>query len=115
RGPRLRLTPLSLPSAPADRLAAIAPARVTPTPAPWRPGVTVIIPERDAPDMLARALASLEIALAAIDEPWQVIVVVNGAPRSIYGGVAARFSNVEWKYVDGPPGFGGAIGGGCGR
>ena len=78
-------------------------------PTPWRPGVTVIIPERDAPEMLARALASLDVALAAIDEPRQVIVVANGAPRAAYRQVAARFPDVEWVYVDAPLGFAGAI------
>ena len=106
---RLRLMPLYLAMAAADRLAAIVPARVRRELSPWRPGVTVIIPERDAPEMLARALASLDIALAAIDEPRQVIVVANGAPRAAYGPVAARFPAVEWVYVDAPLGFAGAI------
>ena len=41
--------------------------------------------------MLADALASLDVALRDVDEPSQVIVVANGAPRSVYDGVAARF------------------------
>ena len=106
---RLRLMPLYVAMAAADRLGAMTSARVTPTPVPWHPGVTVIIPERDAPDMLARALASLHIALAAVDEPRQVIVVANGAPRAGYRDVAARFADVEWIYVDAPLGFAGAI------
>ena len=51
---RLRLTPLYVAMVVADRLASMTSARVTPAPSPWRPGVTVIIPERDAPEMLAR-------------------------------------------------------------
>ena len=61
---RLRLCRCICAMAAADRLAPIVPARARPAPAPWRPGVTVIIPERDAPEMLARALASLDVALA---------------------------------------------------
>ena len=106
---RLRLTPLYVAMVVADRLAAMTSARVIPAPSPWRSGVTVIIPERDAPDMLARALTSLQVALTAIDEPQQVIVVANGAPRSAYHDVAARFPDVEWMYVDAPLGFAGAI------
>jgi hypothetical protein len=79
---RLRLTPLYVAMMVADWVAAMTPARTPPAPSPWRPGVTVIIPERDAPDMLSRALVSLQSALAVIDEPRQVIVVANGAPRS---------------------------------
>ena len=106
---RLRLMPLYVAMAAADRLAAIVPARVRRAPRPWHPGVTVIIPERDAPEMLARALESLDVALAAIDEPRQVIVVANGAPSAVYRLVAARFPAVEWVYVDAPLGFAGAI------
>src|SRR6185369_5031578 len=102
---RLRLAPLYLAMAASDRFAAAVPARARRSPAPWRPGVTVIIPERDAPGMLTRALASLDEALAAIDEPRQVIVVANGAPRSAYGPVAQRFPEVEWEHEDAPLGF----------
>lgn len=76
---------------------------------PWRAGVSVVIPERDAPAMLGDALASLEVALADAGEPSQVIVVANGAPRERYAGVAARFRNVEWIHRDAALGFAGAI------
>ena len=106
---RLRLAPLHAAMAAADRLAPMLAARAARPPSQWRPGVSVIIPERDAPEMLARALVSLAGALAAIDEPHQVIVVANGAPRARYRDVAARFPDVEWDYVDAPLGFAGAI------
>jgi GT2 family glycosyltransferase/glycosyltransferase involved in cell wall biosynthesis len=106
---RLRLTPLYVAMIVADRLAAMIPAPTPPAPSPWRPGLTVIIPERDAPEMLARALASLYAALATIDEPQQVIVVANGAPSVAYRDVAERFPDVEWIHVEAPLGFGGAI------
>ena len=68
----------------ADRLAAIVPARAparASTVASWRlrrhPGA------RRAARCLRGALASLDVALAAIDEPRQVIVVANGAPRAV--------------------------------
>ena len=76
---RLRLLPLYLSICGAERLSgsfrrAHAMPRALPT---WRPGLSVIIPERDAPQMLLQALHSLYDALAAVDEPRQVIVVAN--------------------------------------
>ena len=105
---RLRLTPLYVAMVIANRLAATT-ARTPIAPLPWRPGVTVIIPERAAPEMLARALASVTVALAGIDEPRQIIVVANGAPIAAYRDVAARFPDVEWIHVDAPLGFASAI------
>ena len=48
---------------------------------PWRAGISIVIPERDSPQLLLKALASLYKALDAIDEPRQVVVVANGAAR----------------------------------
>ena len=89
---RLRLAPLYAAVAIADRLAALMPARTEAAGEPWPPGVTVIIPDRDAPEMLARsARVTGALRCKASTEPWQVIVVANGAPRATYAGVAARF------------------------
>jgi GT2 family glycosyltransferase/glycosyltransferase involved in cell wall biosynthesis len=75
----------------------------------WPSGVTVIIPERDAPGLLGEALASLAAALRNVAEAAQVVVVVNGAPIARYAELAARFANVEWEHSDAPLGFAGAI------
>ena len=106
---RLRLAPLYLAAVAADRLAAFAPARPSPADDGWRPGISVVVPERDAPRMLAGTLAALHDALDRIDEPRQVIVVANGAPRATYAELAARFPGVEWVHSDAPLAFAAAI------
>ena len=93
----------------ADSLARLWPQAATKRMDPWRPGITVIIPERDAPEMLGDALASLHVALAAIDEPRQVIVVVNGAPLHLYAELAQRYPEIEWIHQAAPLGFAGAV------
>ena len=106
---RLRLAPLAMAIAAADRLSAFAPTPRAPPARPWAPGITTIIPERDAPLMLAATLGALAAALDRVDEPRQIVVVANGAPRSAYVGVAARFPDVEWVHSDAPLPFGEAI------
>src|SRR5438093_599605 len=108
---RLRLLPLYLSICGAERLSgsfrrAHAQPRALPA---WRPGLSVIIPERDAPQMLLQALQSLSDALAAVDEPRQVIVVANGAPRETYAEIMARFPAVELVHRRGALGFSAAI------
>src|SRR4029453_13906966 len=66
-------------------------------------------PERDAPAMLTEALSALAIALRAVDEPTQVIVVANAAPRATYSEVSDRFRDVEWVHSDAPLGFAQAV------
>jgi GT2 family glycosyltransferase len=106
---RVRLLPLYCALAVADRLAPLAPRRRAAGPGAWRPGVSVVVPDRDAPAMLGEALAALDAALAAIDEPSQVIVVANGAPAAVYAEVRARFPRVEWVHDERPLGFTAAI------
>lgn len=104
---RLRLLPLDAAMALADRLPSSAPR--IPALGPWRPGISVVVPERDAPAMLAEALLSLREALGLCDEPSQVVVVANGAPPATYDGLRARFPEVEWVHDERPLGFAGAI------
>ena len=106
---RLRLAPLYAAVVAADRISAFVPARKPRAIGPWPPGLTVIIPDRDAPAMLAEALSSLALALRAVSEPWQIVVVANGAPRATYDEVKANFADVEWIHSDAPLGFAGAI------
>lgn len=77
--------------------------------AAWSPGVSVIIPERSRPDLLARALACLEPALAAVSEATETIVVVNGAPSALYADLRIRWPRVRWIHHDQPLGFTAAI------
>ena len=71
--------------------------------------MSVVIPERDTPDMLAGTLAALMAALDRIDEPRQVIVVVNGAASERYAELQQRFPAVLFLHGLEPLGFGGAI------
>jgi GT2 family glycosyltransferase/glycosyltransferase involved in cell wall biosynthesis len=106
---RLRLWPLYAAVAAGDaigRLARPRPVRHAPT---WPPGVSIVIPERDAPALLADALDSLHAALARVREPSQTIVVVNGAPLALYDALRARFPAVQWIHHAQPLGFSEAI------
>ena len=77
---RLRFTPLHLALIGADLLARVWPTRWrTRAAGSFKPGVSVLIPERGTPDLLAECLAAADTALRRIDEPYEVIVVVNGA------------------------------------
>ena len=107
---RLRLAPLFLSIVAADKLAPLTRRRgVRRLPPRWRNGISVVIPERDSPDLLQRALASACASLAGIDEPQQIVVVVNGAARETYTSIAARFPHVEWVHHRQPLGFSAAI------
>ena len=73
-----------------------------------RPGISVVIPERDNPGELADCLESVERAAARIDEPVQTIVAVNGTPRAAYDALCHRF-HCRWLFDERPLGFGGAV------
>ncbi len=105
---RVRLMPLFLAACAADALAPSLPARQGRS-TPWSPGITVIIPERDAPAMLQECLDALDLALHDVAEPQQVIVVVNGAPPAAYAGLRERHPQVQFLFSDAPLGFARAI------
>jgi len=107
---RLRLTPLFLSLSIADRVGGALRARTARLALPpWRAGLSIIIPERDSPQLLLKALASLHDALGAVDEPRQVVVVANGAARSVYDEVVAKYPELEWVHHRRPLGFSAAI------
>ena len=111
---RLRLRPL------ATALALAGGARARPAPSRgeceggWAPGISVVIPERDAPEMLGEALESVAVAARALDEPIDLIVVANGAAADRYAGVREAYPEVRWVHSDAPLGFSAAIGRGLG-
>ncbi len=108
---RLRLAPLYCAVTAADRLAAWSPKhrpRIERT--GWRSGISVVIPDRDAPQMLDEALASVSVALATIGEPAQIIVVANGAPREHYDAVRTKHPSVVFVHSLEAYGFSAAIG-----
>src|SRR6266567_3958979 len=106
---RLRLMPLYLALVAADCLRTIVPARRTRVLSPFRKGVSIVIPDRDAPELLAIALESVLGAISGLDEPCQIIVVANGARREGYSPVLARYPQVELVHRDAPLGFSAAI------
>jgi O-antigen biosynthesis protein len=80
-----------------------------PLSAEWTGGVSVVIPERATPNLLARALACLMAALDRTREPSEIIVVVNGAPMEDYVHLAAEYPCVRWEHSEEALGFIGAI------
>ena len=106
---RARLTPLYLALIAADRLGRLPWLRASPALPTWREGLSIVIPDRDAPAMLTDALKSLFRALEPVREPCQVIVVANGAPVDRYIGVRAQFPQVDFIHSSDPLPFSGAI------
>lgn len=77
--------------------------------APWQPGVAVLIPESGTPDLLAETLAAVEVAIARIDEPTEIVVVVNGAARADYDALVAAHPRVRWSFHAEALGYNGAV------
>jgi GT2 family glycosyltransferase len=75
----------------------------------WRPGLSVLIPERGTPERLAETLGALVAALAGIDEPTEVIVMVNGAPIRDYSALRALHPQVVFLHKEQPLGYNGAV------
>ena len=73
--------------------------RGTPSLHAWRPGVSVVIPERDSPEeMIRECLTSVQAALREVAEPAEVVVVANGAPLSRYASIAGEFPAARWLH-----------------
>lgn len=72
-------------------------------------GVSLIIPERGTPDLLAETLRAAKAALQQIDEVGQVIVVVNGAPKNDYAELVRLHGDVEWIFENQALGYNGAV------
>ncbi|UXI69698.1 glycosyltransferase [Tahibacter amnicola] len=106
----VRFIPLYVAINAASLLARLSPGRWKPRKPPvTAAGLTVIVPERGTPDLLAETLQALFDALAVITEPTQVIVVVNGAPKGDYSELARRHPTVEWLFHEHALGYNGAI------
>lgn len=83
------------------------PAKIAPL--DWGTGVSVIIPERESPDLLVEALRSARAAGRQIREPLECIVVVNGASLALYRDIARGMKEVRWLHSRSPLGFATAI------
>lgn len=73
------------------------------------PGLSVVIAERGTPDLLKQTLEALRRACAEIQEPCQVIVLINGVSQSDYTSLQEEFTAVTWRHVRDPLGYGRAI------
>ena len=76
---------------------------------PLRPGITVVIPERDNVEELSACLDSLARAKERSPEPVQVVVVVNGADPRAYEALRREFRDCEWLLEKQPLGFAEAV------
>ncbi|MEP6941838.1 MAG: glycosyltransferase [Betaproteobacteria bacterium] len=104
------MAPLHAAVALADRLAGRA--RRDPLPRAHEAtgvGISVVIPDRDAPELLMRALDSVRSALEGLTEPSQVVVTTNGAPSERYAEVARAHPHTEFVHHAEPLGFGAAV------
>jgi len=107
---RLRLAPLFLSLLAADRIGRALRARKPWRDlSRWRTGISIVIPERDSPALLLKALQSLYQALDAIDEPHQVVVVANGAARDVYDEIVTMYPDLRLVHHLAPLGFSAAI------
>lgn len=107
---QVRWWPLALALRLANRLARTWPGRwPRRAPARHRPGLSVLIPERDTPDLLAATLQAAWEALQRVPEPVELWVVVNGAPPSRYAELRQRFPQVRWQFHARALGYNGAI------
>jgi GT2 family glycosyltransferase/MoaA/NifB/PqqE/SkfB family radical SAM enzyme len=77
-----------------------------------KPGLSVVIPERDNPEELAACLESVREAAAQFPEPLETVVVVNGSPVAEYDALRRANPAVQWRFHVRPLGFAGAIGAG---
>jgi len=72
-------------------------------------GLSVIIPERGSPDLLAECLESVTCASDQLSEPSEVIVVVDGGSQDDYQELAERFRTVRWLFSSRTSGISSAL------
>ena len=78
-------------------------------PAAWGKGISVLIPESGTPDLLLATLAHASAALAQVDEPSEIVVMVNGAEPELYAELQQQFGTVVWLFAREALGFNGAV------
>lgn len=72
-------------------------------------GISVIIPERDSPDLLNTCLVALYRAIARSDCECEVIIVVNGSSPGTYAALRNDFPALKWHFEEHWIGFADAI------
>ncbi|MBL8296908.1 MAG: glycosyltransferase [Rhodanobacteraceae bacterium] len=93
----------------ADLLARLRPGPVRIARGVYGRGISVVIPERGTPDLLAETLTALQAALERTDEPSQVVIVVNGAAPTDYTALRARWPGYDWQFHAQALGYNGAV------
>jgi GT2 family glycosyltransferase len=64
----------------------------------FKPGISIIIPERANRDLLRECLASVREACAQVTEPFEVIVIASGSPESDYCDLMSSDDSVRWLF-----------------
>lgn len=75
----------------------------------WQPGLSVVLPDRDRPDLLESTLPALQAALAHIDEPSEVWISTSAAATTRYAALRQRYPAFHWLHSAEPLGFSAAI------
>lgn len=101
---RLRLAPLRA-ALEVER----APERIQQKKVRWGPGISVLIPERDAPQLLWECLTALDRAISPVTEPVQVIVSASGAALSRWDRIRLQWPALVFVHNEAPLGFVGAV------
>jgi len=76
---------------------------------PYQPGLSVIIPERANPCVLAETVEHAVRACRAMGEPSEIIIVVNGTPAASYRAIAERHHHIVWRFSARPLWYSGAV------
>lgn len=93
----------------ADRLGRVAGKQAPVPPLPPARGISILIPERENLEELDECLSSATGACRAINEPFEILVVVNGTPASNYTPLRSRHTAVTWIFHSAPLGFSRAV------
>ena len=72
-------------------------------------GVSVLIPERNNLEELAACLDSVEAAVSRLEEPWEVLIAVNGTQPSAYRPLRTQHPAFRWSFHSDPLAFSRAI------
>jgi radical SAM protein with 4Fe4S-binding SPASM domain len=73
-------------------------------------GISIIIPERDAPDLLKVCLDNALEALGKFGGQGEIIVVVNGCEEEDYEKLRRLYKRCSWIFCTQPLGFSAAVG-----
>src|SRR5579871_5423826 len=76
---------------------------------PFDPGISVIIPERANPGVLAECLEKVSTACRELSEPSEILVIASGTAPAQYQPLHERYPQVRWFFSRAPLWYSGAI------